>query len=287
MTRSYGRTATAMWRDQDFRRLSSEARFVYTMLFTQPDITAAGVLGLTVARWAGNTGYDVATVRKALGQLDLRGYIVVDYDTEEVFVRSFCRHDGGANNEKRQQAIADSAGAVMSPHLRVALAREMNRLGIAHGITDDTPDRESDIPSDAPCDAPSDIPSDTPCDAPCDALRVVVTKGDQESNPQPTTHNPAATRPRSDLPKSLEAAFAEFWAAYPRRTGKLDAERKFTLAVRRVPPDEIVAAAVRYATSIDGTDPRFIPHPATWLHQGRWDDEPATATAVTGDGKWE
>lgn len=66
--------------------------------------------------------------------------------------------------------------------------------------------------------------------------------------------------------------FEDFWAAYPRRVGKAAARRSWEKAMKVTTPD-VIGAALRAAEWPE--DPQYIPHPATWLNQGRWDDQPA------------
>lgn len=75
---------------------------------------------------------------------------------------------------------------------------------------------------------------------------------------------------------SLPLAFDRFWAAYPRHTAK-DVARK---AFAKLNPSEellttILTAIDRQKASSqwqrDGG--QYIPHPATWLNQRRWEDE--------------
>jgi hypothetical protein len=72
-----------------------------------------------------------------------------------------------------------------------------------------------------------------------------------------------------------DKAFEDFWACYPRRVGKLAAKRAWDRI--RPTPDvvEQMAKAIEWQRD-QWDDPRFIPHPATWLNQGRWLDEPVT-----------
>ena len=35
----------------------------------------------------------------------------------------------------------------------------------------------------------------------------------------------------------------------------------------------IIDKVVQYAKSVEGKSKQFIPNPATWLNQGRWEDE--------------
>lgn len=70
-----------------------------------------------------------------------------------------------------------------------------------------------------------------------------------------------------------DTAFEMFWAKYPRKVGKLAAKREWD---RIRPTEELVEqmfAALAWQVE-RWDDPNFIPHPRTWLHQGRWLDEP-------------
>lgn len=80
---------------------------------------------------------------------------------------------------------------------------------------------------------------------------------------------------RSEL--EPDPLFDEFWAAYPRKTGKGAARGQWhrTTARNRVKPERIIAAAQRYrdACRERESDPKYIPHPAKWLHDERYNDE--------------
>jgi hypothetical protein len=146
-----------------------DQQWAYFMLGTQPDISAAGMLPLTVKRWSGYAfGATPDALSDALSGLVARRFLVIDEDTEELLVRSFVKWDGGINNEKRRPVVVEAAHAIASPILRGALAKELRDLSLP----------------DAICDALSDSPSDaiSPSD------RVVVTEVGKE--PQPTTINP-------------------------------------------------------------------------------------------------
>jgi len=85
-----------------------------------------------------------------------------------------------------------------------------------------------------------------------------------------------------------DPAFVEFWAVYPKRVGKAEAFRKFQVAIRRgADLEAIIAGAQRYAAANRGTEDRFVAHPATWLHQGRWEDEPASKATAASKPAWE
>ena len=74
----------------------------------------------------------------------------------------------------------------------------------------------------------------------------------------------------------FDADFETFWKEYPRKTGKGAAKRAFEKALLKGATLESLVSAVRRQKcgsqwTRDGG--QFIPHPATWLNQERWEDE--------------
>jgi len=80
--------------------------------------------------------------------------------------------------------------------------------------------------------------------------------------------------------------FQDFWELYPKRVGKLAAAREWA---RLKPSAEIcrqIAATLGWQVPRWSKEqPRFTPNPATWLHQGRWMDEPPVPIGPT-QGVW-
>ncbi|MEV4735516.1 MULTISPECIES: helix-turn-helix domain-containing protein [unclassified Microbacterium] len=75
---------------------------------------------------------------------------------------------------------------------------------------------------------------------------------------------------RSDV---LNDQFGQFWIAYPRKVAKPRALKAFLSAAKETDPAVIVAGAIRFSRDPNLPDKQFIPHPASWLNDGRWDDE--------------
>jgi hypothetical protein len=71
-----------------------------------------------------------------------------------------------------------------------------------------------------------------------------------------------------------DSAFDEFWSFYPRKIGKGGAKKTWEKITRRVKPEVIIEGARRMASDPNLPETQFIPHPSTWLNEGRWDDEP-------------
>ncbi len=84
-------------------------------------------------------------------------------------------------------------------------------------------------------------------------------------------------------------AFAAFWRAYPRKAARARAEAAFA----KIAPDEELLA--RMLKAIDQQrrtqewkkeQGRFIPYPATWLTQRRWEDETCERAEAGGEREY-
>jgi hypothetical protein len=200
VARSYARIITAIWRNKEFRRLRGAAQRVYLLLVTQPDISAAGTLPLTVRRWADLDADTTAPdIVNALEELETGRFIAMDRTTEELLVRSFVKWDGGYGNRKRRPVIESAGLAIDSYRLRRVLAMECERLGFTIDGLIETPDGSDDPPPSTPeessntqVDRLSDSVSDGHADGTSRSDRVVV---GYVSTEEPTTLNPQPVPP--------------------------------------------------------------------------------------------
>ena len=78
--------------------------------------------------------------------------------------------------------------------------------------------------------------------------------------------------------------FDIFWKAYPRKVAKIAARQAWAKAKDKPDIAFVVASLEKQKQSEQWTKDggQFIPHPATWLNQGRWDDEPAERKVLRG-----
>lgn len=90
-------------------------------------------------------------------------------------------------------------------------------------------------------------------------------------------------RPLRGLDRSAQG-FDSFWSVVPRKTGKDAAEKAYRqkIAAGRATPSEILAGAIRWRDEAKHDDPQYVPHPATWLNRGGWEDEPRSQQARAG-----
>ena len=76
--------------------------------------------------------------------------------------------------------------------------------------------------------------------------------------------------------------FVVFWQSYPRKIGKLAAEKAYEKTRKRgVTQQQLLDGIAAYVQH----KPAYADfcHPATWLTQGRWDDEYAPASKAHDD----
>lgn len=95
-----------------------------------------------------------------------------------------------------------------------------------------------------------------------------------------TTTSTSTSIPQPQIPPIPPAGgigdFDAFWNAYPRRIGKKAALKAWGRAKDKPPVSDIIAAieSQRESEQWRRDGGQYIPHPATWINQGRWDDKP-------------
>lgn len=93
-----------------------------------------------------------------------------------------------------------------------------------------------------------------------------------------------AYKPEKEVKKILfdySNDFQTFWSAYPEKSGKGDAWKSWQ---KVKPPLESVLSALSWQVNSKKWTEGFIPNPATYLNQRRWEDEPTQAGITASKG---
>lgn len=95
MARTQARIFTSIWHNDEFLAMTASAQRLFLLALSQETLSFCGVVGYTAKRWA-KLAKDttVTTVKKDIAEAASYRFIMVDEDTEEIWVRSFMRHDG-------------------------------------------------------------------------------------------------------------------------------------------------------------------------------------------------
>ena len=105
-----------------------------------------------------------------------------------------------------------------------------------------------------------------PCPPPSSSPRPLLS---------PTPYNPPSSEEKEAPAPERSTKFDLFWQAYPKKVGKEAARKAFSRV--KAPLESLLTAIERQKCGNQWTteNGRFIPNPATWLNQGRWEDEVA------------
>jgi hypothetical protein len=97
---------------------------------------------------------------------------------------------------------------------------------------------------------------------------------------QPTTNQQLTTPKEVKKERSKEyiytPEFLEFWTLYPRKEAKGNAYKAYNQSIKKVTHKEIIGALKKSLPVMAQKEKEYIPHPATWLNQRRWEDEVTT-----------
>lgn len=88
-----------------------------------------------------------------------------------------------------------------------------------------------------------------------------------------TPPTPTATEKPSKNPTE---GFDGWWKQYPKKVGKIDAQKAYRAAIKQgATPQVLLDGLERYNANwkAKNTEIQYIPHPASWLRKGRWEDE--------------
>lgn len=119
----------------------------------------------------------------------------------------------------------------------------------------------------------------------------------EHGSPTPEPYSPiTATQPSTNRQLNRQSAhdadrFDDFWKAYPRKAGSKPKAREIWAKQKLDQQADLIIAAVTDRTASDPQwiDPKYIPHPETFLRNQRWNDEwtpakkkPSAADRFTG-----
>lgn len=107
---------------------------------------------------------------------------------------------------------------------------------------------------------------------------------DRDSESDPRIKNNIHSSPKTGefdavLPNKndvMQERFEQFWKLYPKKVGKGDARKKFLkLKPNQKLFDQILSAveAAKKTEQWTKNNGQFVPNPATWLNQSRWEDD--------------
>lgn len=105
---------------------------------------------------------------------------------------------------------------------------------------------------------------------------VGLTSGDQSSPVVTDGDGTSKTKTKTKTPPIAPPGFDAFWTAYPKKVGKGAAQKAFEKLCPDQPMLDEMLCAIQTQKRCEQwckEGGQYIPYPATWLTQRRWEDE--------------
>lgn len=126
MARDHARIKTSRQRDTDWRGLSVNAQWTYDAITTSEALTYVGVIDYRPGKIAALAkGQTAKKVEAAVKELEAERFVIVDWLTEELLIRTYVRHDGVLARVNMGKAMGRSLAKVVSMDVRAAIMAEL------------------------------------------------------------------------------------------------------------------------------------------------------------------
>lgn len=190
---------------------------------------------------------------------------------------AICQYGLDGSMPELSDPILDAIFLLIQPQIDANnKRRESGRRGAESRWNDSKP--EADDSKGMANDSKQMAPS---CDAmPNVNANVNVNVNDKDNktscSPKPVNEDAVKAPEKKKQSEVIEKRFERFWSVYPKKVGKGDARKSFL----KINPSEallgkMVTAVIAASSSFQWKKDKgqYIPNPATWLNQQRWEDE--------------
>jgi len=303
--REYSKVSPVFWTGETgryLRKAGSEAQIVCLYLITGPTANMIGLYELPLPLLAHHTGLTLEGASKGLRRGFEGGFCKYHEPSEMVWIPEMARYQIGESvsvADNRHKAIIKELFLVSKS---VFLPEFLQKYGQAYSISPSIFEGALKVLARGFEGASKGLRSQeqeqehiqqqeftTPPNPPVGGMTTDVVGTVAESKPVTAIAVPKKSprkKTANDYDAETDARFVEFWFAYPNKAGKIVAARSFA----KLDPNPELLAEIMRAIEVQKhwhtwakDNGAFIPHPATWLNQRRWEDEPPPAPiAVNG-----
>lgn len=287
MSRKYSKVERFVWRDPEYRSLDMIAQHTWLHLLTSPLLTSIpGLIPASLTTIADEMGLVLSEeFRNSFESLVALGWVKVDTVARLIFLPGAVKHNppespnvikgwGSSFREIPDSQLKYEWLQVFINFCNDEPGEKFNRPeAVSKAFTKDietlskrlrNPFETLSKPINKPFRTPEPSPEPKPSPEPEQETEVKIEQKELELD-----------RPEADRSRSLNG-FDLFWSAYPRKIAKAAARKAWekTKGSRPELNTLLVALATQKCSAAWTRDGgQFIPHPATWLNAGRWDDE--------------
>jgi hypothetical protein len=250
----YRKIDPRIWNDAKFSALSERGKLVFLYFLTHPHMTSLGAMRASVEGLAAEMPMQPKAFREAFREAFAKGIVKGDKKAALLWAPNFIRYNG-PESPNVVKAWANAWDLLPECSLKSEIAQSLKAF--AKGLPEAF------------------------AQAFTEAFGKDFAKGmpyqEQEQEQEPEQESPPIPPASGNGRHTLASAFDEFWQAYPRKTAKGAAEKNWAKIKPTPAMTERILQAIteqRQTEQWQRDGGRYIPHPATWLNQKRWEDTP-------------
>lgn len=245
----YRKIDPRIWNDEKFCALTHMGKLVFLFLMTHPHMTALGAMRASLPGLAAELKMNEKAFGIAFGEAFAKGIVEHDPIASFIALPNFLKYNG-PESPNVVKAWASSLDLVPECNLKNKLIQRVK--GFAEAL-------------------PEAFMEALP-----EAFAKSMPYQEQEQEQDKYISSTVGVNGANGV-HGYSPDFETFWAAYPKKKGKGDAFAEWKKN-RHPPVEHIVAVLERAKKTTDWIkdNGQYIPNPATWLHQRRWDDEYVT-----------
>lgn len=136
MARTFAPLLVAVWNDPDFLALDEGPQRIYFVANSQANMTYCGVVPFMPVSWSGLAGNSSAgKIRRDVKVLEDKNFVVLDRQTEELWVKSFIKHNNVMSQPNVIKAMKASYETIRSAKIKRAVYQSVPK-DARDGMTD-------------------------------------------------------------------------------------------------------------------------------------------------------
>ena len=253
MATAYSKIQRNFWETDEAREMTPEEKYFWMYLQTNANVNTLGCYAFRMRKAMDETGYNRETIEKLLQKMEQVLRILYDENTKEVFLLHWA--DGNWNKKTATlRALAADLKEIQSKTLKETVKTLLLKNGI---FAEEETEK---------------------------AEKTALSEQEENNGEQKgTTGNKRSGEGEGEgegkgekIYTSKSAEFFLFWKEYPNKKNKQTAMARWDrMRVTAGLYEKIMEGLARAKNSREWAekDGRYIPHPASWLNAGGWENE--------------
>ena len=247
---TYRQFFIGFWDDPDIEPFSPEEKLVYLFLFTNRLATESGVYAISEKFISERTCISINKIKAILNTLQ-NTYHKITYDINTIFVHGFLKRNYRGKPELLNFSILKN----VEDYPSLPCWNKFLEVYKNHYICNKIKDKLNTLPT----------------------LSQVFNDNDNDNDNDISSSKEEECKEGEEKPSQ----FDEFWKLYPKKIGKVAAEKAWKKIKEPGKTLKLIKAALEWQCKQPDwikEGRQYMPGPAPYLNGGRWEDEPVLST---------